>query len=163
MLARNKASMAGQTCANWGQTFLVDDVGRGIGWSNLNMAAYAERLQGDYVWILDDDDECIRPTLVKEVQEFAADDPEVIWVRMDHGPRGILPGRNWGQAPVHADIGVSAYIVRRDVWQAAAEAWTMDYHADFLFASKVYEMTTRHVWHDVIASRVQRISVGAPE
>lgn len=165
MLARNMASLEAQTCGDWVQTLLRDTFGRGIGWSYTNMAAYAPQLVGDYIWVLDDDDECIRPTLVAEIQAIVHRDPdvEVIFVRMDHGRLGVLPSVNWGKSPVEGDIGVSAYIVRRDRWQQYAPAFAPVYAGDYAFITAVYASTHHHVWHDVVASRVQRISHGQPE
>jgi hypothetical protein len=60
LLAANQASLRAQTCADWTQTLLVDEEGRGIAWSYVNMAGYAPHLVGEYVWILDDDDLCVR-------------------------------------------------------------------------------------------------------
>jgi len=165
MLAHNQASLQQQTCKDFTQTLLHDDVGRGIGWSYANMAAFAPRLVGDYIWILDDDDYCIHNTLVAELQQIVqGSQPEVIFVKMHHGPLGVLPDkRAWGCEPKHAHIGCSAFIVRRDVWQAHASSFGEHYAGDFDFISRVYWQTTRHIWHDVIASKVQKISYGAAE
>lgn len=165
MLAVNQASLDRQTSDDWEQTLLHDHVGRGIGWSYTNMAAYGPQLTGAYIWILDDDDECIRPTLVEELASIVQEGwPDVVYMRMDHGtPLGILPSRNWGHAPVEGDIGVSGFMVRRAIWQRHAGAFAAHYAGDYAFIAAVHAATKRHVWHDVVASRVQRISRGAPE
>lgn len=167
LLARNQASLRAQTCDDWTQTLLIDDVGRGINWSHENLTRCAPALNGQYIWLLDDDDECIRPTLVAELKAIVAThNPDVIMLRMDHGPRGILPEPGyWGNAPEHGHIGVSAYVVRREVWQAHAEAWSPGvYHSDFNFiAAVVSDNSVAVYWHEVIASRVQQIGLGRPE
>lgn len=164
MLENNIAGWAAQTDQDFVQTFLVDDVGRGVGWSYENMAAYAPNLVGKWIFVLDDDDVCIRPSLVAEVRQIArnAKALDVIMVRMDHGPLGVLPEpKFWGRFPVQGHIGVSAYIVRRDVWRAHAHAMTPGcYTSDYRFIAAIWESAPRVVWHDCIASRVQRISHG---
>ena len=167
MLAKNKASLYRQTCADWQQTIIVDEVGRGIPWAQANLATVAPRLVGDYIWILDDDDECTRPSLVEELKVISENDPDVIMLRMDHGPLGVLPDDNrWNRRPAYGHIGVSGYVVKRQVWQAHANAWLGGcYHSDFDFINSIFTVSpdVEVFWHDVIASRVQRISEGVPE
>lgn len=159
----NRASLARQTDGDWFQTLLVDDVGRGIGWSYRNMAAYAPHLVGEYIWILDDDDECIRDAFVAELKEQTAAKPEIVFVRMNHAKLGILPAAYWGDRPALGDMGCSAFVVRRDVWQRHADSFGAHYAGDFEFIAAAFAATTKHIWWDVIASRVQRISHGMPE
>jgi len=166
MLARNKTSIAGQTSTDWVQTLLIDEVGRGVGWSYGNMGRYAPNIVGRYVWILDDDDECICRTLVDDLRRIVEEhDPDVIMMRMDHGPRGILPdSRHWQAAIELGFIGVSAIVVRRELWQKYAPVMAGEkYSSDFDFIQAILADTQRVVWHDCIASRVQQISMGAPE
>jgi hypothetical protein len=56
---------------------------------------------------------------------------------------------------------VSAYVVRRALWQRCAGAWQPQYDSDFDFIAAVLRETAHVIWHDVVASRVQRISKGA--
>lgn len=166
MLGNNRRSLAAQTDPDWEQVFLDDVVGRGVPWAQENLAHYSTHLRGRYIWILDDDDQCIRPTLVAELKAIAAaHDPDVIMVKMDHGIRGILPDVGyWGQPPVCAHVGCSAYVVRREVWQAHAAAWLPgSYASDFNFINAIFASNPRVYWHEVIASEVQRISLGYPE
>lgn len=165
MLAANMESLSRQTNSGWWrQTFLNDDVGRGIGWSYQNLAAYAPNLEGLYVWILDDDDVCIRDTLINDLEDIvAAHNPDVIMVKMDHGPRGVLPAKTWGQWPVMGDIGCSAFVVRREIWQRHAKHFTASYAGDYFFIKSIFERDPDIYWFDVIASKVQKISLGEPE
>ena len=166
LLANNITSLKAQIGGDWIQTLLVDDEGRGIGWASENMGRYAGKLAGQYIWVLDDDDVCTRPTLFNELQAIAnRHDPDVIMMRMDHGPRGVLPdAAHWERPPAHGYVGVSAFVVRRSVWQAQAWAWSPGvYHSDFNFIKAVFESDPRVFWYDVVASRVQQIGLGYPE
>lgn len=171
MLAANQASLDDQTNDDWEQTLLVDEVGRGVGWSYEQLTAYAPKLTGEYIWLLDDDDLCVYPALVADlkaivaVASVAAHVPDVVMVRMDHGERGVLPpDRFWGLPPRQAAIGCSAYIVRRAVWQAHAGALAPGHYAsDFDFIEAIWQSRPRVYWWDIVASRVQRISYGRPE
>lgn len=166
MLAKNMASLQGLLACGWAQTFLVDRVGIGCAAANAQMAEFTPH--GAYVWLLDDDDECIDHRLVIDLQRIVEEHhfPPAVMVRMDHGQLGILPGDNtWRQVPQLACIGVSAIITRRDVWMAHRQAWrSARYESDFDFISAVYATHAADiVWHDTVASRVQRRSIGAPE
>jgi glycosyltransferase involved in cell wall biosynthesis len=165
MLAANQASLAAQTCGDWVQTLLVDEVGRGCGWANAQLGQYAAHLVGEYVWVLDDDDVCAEPSLVEElaaIVQLAA--PDVIVMKMDHGPLGVLPdGKHWRKRPVRGRIGVSACVIRRELFQLYAWAWKEAYDGDFDFINAVFDAKPVVFWLDLIASRVQRISRGAPE
>lgn len=166
LLANNKASLAAQTCDDFTHTIIEDVMGRGIGWAQANLVTVAPKLTGEYIWLLDDDDECIRPDLVAELHQIArAERPDVIMLRMDHGPLGVLPDNDyWGKRPAFGHVGCSAYVVKRNVWQAHANIWLNGrYYTDFEFINDVFDADPVVYWHDVIASRVQRISEGAPE
>ena len=167
MLAKNKAAFERQTCQDFTQTFLVDDVGRGKVWAEDNLRAHVGSFTGAYIWLLDDDDLCTRDSLVGELKAIVeAYTPDVIMVRMDHGPLGILPPDDlWRQRPQPGRIGGSSVIVRREVWHKHGGAWREGvYHADFEFIDSLFRDNELSIyWHDVVASKVQRISWGNPE
>ena len=166
MLRINRNSVARQTDDDWVQRVLVDPSNQGVGWAQKNMGEYAPYLTGDYVLILDDDDMLCHDTLVQELKAIAAEhDPDVIMVKMNHGERGTLPdAHSWGQPPVCGRLGCSAYVVKRELWQAHADAWlSAKYASDFDFIHSVWQDDPVIYWHDVIASRVQAISYGVTE
>lgn len=166
MLRENIASLQAQTDPDYQQVLLHDAVGRGVAWANEQLTQYTP--EHDYVWLLDDDDMCIRPELVAELKAIAAEhEPDVIMLRMDHAERGVLPdGSYWGNPPAIAHVGCSAYVVTNEVWMAHRAAWSNGgYSADHGFIADVFAANPEPLvfWHDVIASRVQRISLGEPE
>ena len=134
--------------------------------ANSSLSDYSDKLTGAYVWILDDDDLLIYPELVDDLKRIVEEhNPQVIFVKMNHGPLGILPDDNhWQTPPQEGYIGVSAYVVERQLWQAHASAFASGrYQSDFDFINSVWRAGPKVYWHDVVASRVQRISNGAPE
>lgn len=164
MLAENIRSLQAQTDPDYWQVIMYDALGRGVAWANAQLADYFPHAR--YVWLLDDDDVCIRPTLIAELKAIdAAHDPDVIMLRMDHGPRGVLPDDGyWGKTPAIAHIGCSAAVVSSGMWMTNREEWENGgYSADFHFIKAVFDCEPEIYWHDVIASRVQRISLGEPE
>ena len=164
LLAHNYASLAEQTDADWEQTMLVDNLSLGVEIANERLAGYSAAVKGEYAWVLDDDDACCRPTLVAELKELARAGADVVMMKMDHGPRGILPPADgWGQAPVKGSIGASAFVVRRELWHEFGEHWNAYRAADFEFINAVWQSNPVVVWHDVVASRVQALGGGRPE
>lgn len=166
MLAVNRASLARQTDADWWQTLLVDDIGIGVPAANARLADVAPALVGTYIWALDDDDECVQDRLVEMVRTLAESTaPDVIVMRIDHGPLGVLPPDElWGKRPMCGRIGGAAVIVRRELWQRCAGGWrTGRLAGDCDFILTLFDRAERVAWLDVVAARVQRISHGAPE
>lgn len=164
MLAVNMRSLEAQTCGDYTQTLLNDPDGRGIAWSYKNLASYAPFLEGQYIWILDDDDMAVSQTLIADLKAIAeAHSPDVIMIKMDHAERGILPGLNWQKPPKVGDIGCSAFVVRREIWQKHSRYFGSHYAGDFDFIKSIFERDYEIYWFDRVASKVQRISLGQPE
>lgn len=167
MLWSNIRSLEAQTDPDWQQTFLLDGEGRGVGAAQAALANFAPYVTGEYILILDDDDRLIRPRLVQEVKAIASEHhPNVIMVRMDHRNGRVLPDdSHWQREPQLSYIGMSAFIVKRSVWQRHAPVFGgAKYTSDFEFIDAVFASGDPDIyWHDVIASQVQRTSMGLPE
>lgn len=167
MLAANVASVEALTGADHSQILVVDDQKAGVAAANAALATFEPH--GSYVWLLDDDDACTHPKLVEDLKYLAwlNGNPPAVMVRMDHGSWiGVQPDADhWLRAPVEGHIGCSAIITRRDVWMYCRKAWASGrYASDFDFIAAVYAAYGPHIiWHNVIASRCQRISHGEPE
>lgn len=164
LLANNIASINAQSIGDWEQVLFVDEVGMGVPAAQAQFADYEPA--GEYVWILDDDDMCIHPHLVRDLLRIRNQSyPDVIMLKMDHAHRGILPDLSyWGGYPTESHIGCSAYVVSKRVWMAHRHAWKPGrYQSDLDFIQSVFDGGWNIYWHDVIASKVQRISLGAAE
>lgn len=163
-LIRCQDSLREQTYGQWGQTILTDNVGRGVEWANRNLAHYAPQLTGDYIWILDDDDICIYPEFVEQLQFQCADSPAVVMVKGWCADHGILPdGDYWGKRPVINHIGSSCFVVRRDVFQEHAQAWPETLAGDFAFIDAVFDSNPYVKWWDMIVMRAIRAGNGKAE
>lgn len=164
MLRHNRASLERQTCGDWTQTILIDDVGRGIAWAYAQLATFEP--SGEYLWILDDDDLCLDADLVadlKDITSWIAFD--VIMLKMDHGNGHILPDdAHWERPPAQGYIGASAFVVSRATWMGHRHVFAPGrYESDYDFIRAVYAATEGVFWHDTIASKCQRVSKGLPE
>lgn len=165
LLAIQQASLACQTSVAWQQTLLIDDIGRGVPWANAQLAHHEPT--GDYIWILDDDDECICNTWVADLHLITeAHDPDIVWVKnIVHG-HGELPEPDYWQArPAFGHIAMSCFAVRWDVYLHHREAFDAPAGADYRFAERVYNQTpaAKQYWHDCAVMRTQKVSRGAAE
>lgn len=161
-LANNIASLDALADDDWQQMFIVDLVGRGVGWAQAQLAEHARYLTGDYIWVLDDDNVCTLPALVAELKRIVAGhDPDVIMAQTDRLAWGIFP-RGHG-APAEGSVDAACAIVRRAVWLQHADAWrSARYQSDYDFIRALWDGGHSFYWWDVVASRAQRLSFGAP-
>jgi len=160
----NFASLDAQTCDDWRQTLLVDDVGHSVEWANYWLGKYGPDLIGDYIWVLDDDDVCISETFVEDMKRIVAEhDPDVILCKIDAD--GVIPPDElWRKAPEITQIGMANFVVRREVWQAHAEKFWPRLAADFNFINDVYQSGKYSIyWHDEVVMRIQQVGRGRPE
>lgn len=164
LLRRNQASTARLIGGGWIQTILVDDVGRGVAWANAQMRTFEPT--GDYVWLLDDDDECILPTFAADLN-WLADRyrPGIVLVCMDHGPGlGILPDKSrFGQDIGEGEIGCSGFVTRSDVWMQYRHAWGERYAGDFDFFHAMQRAGVSMCYWGALASKISRRSIGSAE
>lgn len=163
-LQANVASLNNQTCDDWEQLFIVDEVGRGIGWANRQFARYANQVSGDYVLMLDDDDRLIRDDAIEILKRTAYNQPEIVIFRGLHGRHGILPSdETWGDKPKSTHISGQDFITRSDVWKAHIEHFGHEKMGDYAFLSALWPSVQSVVWLDELLVEQQAIGGGEPE
>jgi hypothetical protein len=162
MLAANQASLQRQTCRDWSQTLMRDAVGVGIAATYERLADYVP--EGDWVWILDDDDLCVDDRLVAELDQLDRLNVDVIMVKMERDGH-VLPDKfTWHRPPQLGHICVSCYLVRRDVWMQNRRAFAPGHYAsDYNFIAAVFGHDPEVYWLDRVVAKTQRISRGKPE
>ena len=71
-LTRCIESVVNQTCHDIEQVFLVDKIGRHrenpILWANKQLERYADRVDGEYVYVLDDDGQLADNNVIYEIR-----------------------------------------------------------------------------------------------
>ena len=161
MLAANVASLEEQTDQDYEQLFIVDEVGRGVGWANQALAG-AEPA-GDYVMVLDDDDMLTNYRAIELLKLATADQPEIVIFKADHARLGILPRPTvWGKRPIRGSIGSCDFISRRDVWDKHITAFGTMACGDYNYLRSVWQDGPEVIWLDELLASVQRISRGVP-
>lgn len=161
-LARNVQSVARQTDPDVEQRIIFDPIGRGVEWSYLNLrSVYPD---GEYVFLLDDDDYLIDPLFVAELKQIVAthDRPDVVFVGMNVGGT-VMPV--WEHGLRRGYIACSCFVVKSEVWLEHAHNFHGDYSADFYFIDDICscakQHTTAHL--DMVVSTTGRVSHGKPE
>jgi glycosyltransferase involved in cell wall biosynthesis len=164
-LAKNVASVESQSDrASVQHLVVVDSDRRGVEWAQWNLRNVSDKIAGDYVMLLDDDDYLIDDHFVRDFVSISHDYPEVVIVRMDMGTGLVLPVDSmWEQAPRHSHIACSCYIVMRDIWIEHVENFGDRYDGDFQFIDSVWKHGHEFYWWRRTVSRVGRVSRGAPE
>lgn len=141
MFARCLESLKVQTCQDFEHVVLADEVGRGMAWANRQFFEHRALPQGEYVLILDDDDELATPEAVAILKAAAeASQADIIVFYGEHGERlGRLPTANvWGKAPLYSQISGQDFITRREVWYRHIAAYGAERAGDFAFLSEVW-------------------------
>ena len=135
-LARAIESVQTQTDKDFEQVFIVDEVGKGLTWANRQFHEQRMRAEGEYVFVLDDDDVLATPDFVTRLKECAAqwDMPDVILLRHQQlaPTKALLPpphvwSLNWetGERPTRWAGSVYCFAIRRELW--LANAWRFSY------------------------------------
>lgn len=163
LLDRCKSSLKRLRDPDWSQTIIMDHERRGVHWANRNLSTVDA--SGQYVWVLDDDDQLCYADLVGDLKSIVkAQRPDVIMVRSYHALYGLLPPYElWEQRPVMGKCGGSCVIVSRETWQQFREGWTEVYAGDFWYINGLWDARLSWAWLPVIACWQTQQSRGAAE
>lgn len=162
LLARLKASLATQTSDFYVHTVIVDEVGVGINHAGDLLVDHAP--QGEYVWVLDDDDYLLYEDAIRQiVDRLEVRQPDMLIVRFDHGPHGVMPDRyHWMRKPVEGRIGGSSVIASADLWELCRDAWGGGrYETDYDYIRKVYDKSFVIDWFDICPAGLDKQRRGA--
>jgi glycosyltransferase involved in cell wall biosynthesis len=174
-LARAVKSVLAQTCKDWEQIFIVDKIGRheegNIPWANRQFAVHAGRVDGDYVFPLDDDGMLIDTGFVKALQIAVAawNGPEAFLVKTlspskvnGAGVRLLPEDDIWhidwesGERPSRWSGNGYCLVTRVDIWKARVEAYYKHDEptgGDWHFCTSLIESGCQFVRLDICASR----------
>ena len=170
MLLNSLASASYQSCTDFDHVIMVDTVGIGVPRANKLFAANMDRVKGEYVLVLDDDDMFSERTAIqtlKLVVDLSDPLPGMVIFQCDHGGGlGVLPHKavfDNETKPGHSGIGTCSYITRRDVFEATIESFGQKLGGDFLFFNAAFGICECVIYLEEQLTRVQRISNGKPE
>jgi hypothetical protein len=120
------------------------------------MATACPQIRGDYVLVLDDDDRIVAETFIAELKEASRQGADLIMLRMEIVPGFVVPEPDMLYLPpVVGHIGMSCFVVKRDLWIANVQHFEPVYHGDFTFIEAVYPQAKSIVWLDRIMTATQ--------
>lgn len=142
---------------------IPDEIGIGIDGVYRDVPNHLDKVHGDYVLFLADDEALCDPNFARKLYDFVEDKeyPQVVIIKADKMGR-VLP-ELWLQEPRMGYIDLSCFIVRSDVWKANADKWGQRYEGDFDFIHALWEQGYTFEWWNFLAVKSQRISRGQPE
>jgi glycosyltransferase involved in cell wall biosynthesis len=143
---------------------IADTVGIGIPGVYADVVNHVDKVHGDYVLFLSDDDYISDAKFVQKLHDFVKnnDNPAVVVYSIEKSGR-ILP--TWmNSEPQLGHIDLSNFVVRSDVWKEHADKWGRRYEGDYDFIRALWDMRYRFTWmHGDVCIKAQRISRGLPE
>ena len=162
------ASIEAQKDQDFEHIILNDDKGLGISHANKMFYDNKDKVTGDYVFILDDDDMITTPDFVSDMKEVVRtqDFPDIVFIRMIINGH-IRPTTDicWRQEElVRKHIGSSCFIMKNELWQEHIHNFLpIPTTGDFEFISSAFKHSESHYWHDKVYSKTLRISQGQTE
>lgn len=156
-------SIKEQTRAGFIEHVIIpDEVGIGIDGVYREVPNNLDKVHGDYVLFLSDDDMLIDPEFMRKFYAYAIDGyPEVVIIKAEKSGR-ILPDL-WQHEPMLGHIDLACFVVRSDIWKANADKWGQRYEGDYDFIKSLWDQGYNFKWLDIVAVKAQRISRGQPE
>jgi hypothetical protein len=150
LLGQNKKSLEEQSCQDFEQIIVEDDVGIGIPATYLRLRS--QEANGDYVWLFDDDNVLWDKDFVKKAKALAEQKPDVILCQARLA-QGVFPDV-W--PPICGRIDAMNYIVSRKMWYEHRRDFGERYEGDFDFISSVAASNPKVLWMEGIIGGTQR-------
>lgn len=152
-------SIKEQTDQDFEHIFIVDDVGRGIGWANKQFYTHRDEIKGEYVYLVDDDSVIIDRDFVASIKETVlATSADVIMVKQLTASRGIYPTENvWtSHIPVGGEIACGNFCVSNAVYQKHIKSFGRRSAGDFNFIRAVLGDDYKVEWLDRVVMDTER-------
>lgn len=171
-LSQNLASIHRLKDKDIEQIFIHDNVGVGMFEANKSFGNNEVRslIDGEYVYLLDDDDFIVNPGMIGELKKIAKEHtPDVIFFRMiiklGQIPGDLYPTNDlcWGVKPVIARIGGSCFVVKKEIYLKHIHEFAKPRCGDFYFINAVFESGAKCYWHDKVQAETGKVSRGKPE
>jgi len=159
LLANCIESLKAQTDQDFEHIILRDDVGVGIAETYRRLRS--QDVNGEYVWVLDDDNVVTSRTFVADLKRFVDDFSKPPFVITE----GLVGNRMLPDTPMLqiTHIDMMNIVVRCDVWLNSRESFGARYEGDWDF---IFAATSGHWMFPKmggVVAKTQRISKGLPE
>lgn len=168
MLSENIASVKMQSCHDLEQIFIVDRARAGIQAADRSLSLNKDRVQGEYVYILDDDCMLIHVDFVQMVRDVVDEHaPDVVMVKSRRPPgppsrRPLVPLEGvWGRRLRHGSCNCLCYVVRAELWKEYIEWFGVKrWGGDWWFLERVLKTQPSMYWLDEIVADARQLGRG---
>jgi len=135
-LQRNQLSLQLQSDPDFEQVVITDTQSLGYLHANTQIFEIADKLYGQYIYILDDDDYVIDINFISNFKWFLSSQQHLPPIIICKGFIDEKPFPKVWQAPLHrGQIGSPNFITRNDIFRLYAANWVKDRAGDWHFIS----------------------------
>lgn len=168
MLSKAIDSALAQTSKDFEIVFIVDKNKRGVRWANQQFAENKHRIDGQYVYTLDDDTFLPSKYFVAKLKQVAEANkyPDVIMVkgsRPQLSPKILPKDTVWGhreRLKITSTNG-ACFVTKRQAWLDHCEDYGLRGSGDWNFMSALKsDGTLKFFWWDFIAKETQQLGRG---
>lgn len=169
--AANKASVASLTSRSYEHIFIHDKIGLGRYYANMAFTLACAAIEGEFVFMLDDDDFIVNDRMIEELQQIVKVKPEtdVIVFRniIKNGTfNNYYPSPEcWAsQVPKIAHIGGSCFVCRAEVYKEFVGHFGRPACGDYYMLEAMFKSGKLNwYWHDSLMMETGRVSHGKVE
>lgn len=143
MFERLALSIVAQDCKHWEHIVIYNEP-LGLEDANQSFERDKSRVNGKYVFMVDDDNYIVNPNFVAQLWKHAENNPAVIMVRAQWFDSLVPLDVYWdeliaGGKPHLGHIDTANFVVRRDIWLKYIKAFGAPVAGDYAFISAIYE------------------------
>ena len=166
MLAKCIKSVQAQTDNDWEQVFILDTEKRGLVWANNSMVHNKARVQGQWVFHLDDDCRLITRAFIAKIkrhlEQHSKSEVIMLKTRRPQLAPTILPKPNvWGhKSRLKMRANGMCHIVRNDVWQECIHALGGGGGGAWRFINAFLCAGAEVTWLNMVGSETQQLGRG---
>ena len=158
LLSRCVQSLESQTDMDFEHIIIEDPIGIGIEQANQSLFLNRNRVNGKYVFILDDDVWVTSDHFVETIKTILSENPYDILFFKSLRPSGIMP-RIW----MLADRGVidtACAVVQKDLWKSSIHRFMPYRGGDGVFIKHLTKRTDNVLWYDSVFTTTDKARFG---
>jgi predicted O-methyltransferase YrrM len=164
LLEINVKSVDAQSDQDIEHLLIQDNRGVGIGGANQSFFRLRDLVEGQWVYILDDDDRLVYPDFVKELKKIVRQhDPQVVMVKVEVERPGYILPDTWENRPILNRIRSLNYIVKSALWKRYISHFAKPAAGDFAFIDEIWKSEPRIFWWNGIVAKVPCAGGGRSE
>jgi hypothetical protein len=165
MLIKNIQSVQSQTCKDWEQVFIIDNLRRGVKWANEQFYHNRDRVIGEYVFMLDDDCRFIHNGFVQALKKITVSSPDLVMVRTrrpQFSPKELPRKEHWKKSHLFklGSTNGMCYVTKSELWKANTERYFVKATGDWQMLKGLLPQAKSIVWLDMFASETQQLGRG---